>query len=73
MATRPRPLGNRAKSQVEIATDLLHHGQELIAEGLTLMDRNPDAAAALFLKAAQLSTTAENILLYLQLGRFTDE
>lgn len=73
MPTQPRPLGNKAKRQVEIAAEHLHHGQRLITNGLRLADRDPDTAAAHFRDARELMVMAENILLLLQLGRFTDD
>lgn len=73
MATQPRPLGNKARAQVRIAVDHLRHGQRLIADGLRLRDRHPDTAAAMFDDAAERMVLAENILLRLQLGEFTDD
>ena len=72
MATQPRPLGYKAKAQVSIAAEHLRNGQKLIADGLRLSDRNPDTAAEHFRYAQRLMVFAENILLRLQLGDFTD-
>lgn len=73
MSTKPRPLGNKAKQQVGIASDHLHDGAKLITEGLRQMDRHPDTAAQRFKDARELMTMAENILLWLQLGKFAED
>ncbi len=73
MPTRPRPLGNKAKQQVSIASAHLSHGAGLITEGLRQMDRHPDTAARQFRDARERMTMAENILLKLQLGEFSED
>lgn len=72
MATQPRPLGYKAKRQVEFAVSHLRRGQQLVERGLHLMDRDPDTAAEHFSDAHKSMVVAENILLRLQLGDFED-
>ena len=73
MATQPRPLGNKARAQVEIAGEHLRNSRLLIADAIRLSDRHPDTAAAHIERADKLILVAENILLLLRLGKFADD
>jgi len=70
---KPRPLGNKARRQVDISTQHLGNSRALLTQAIRDMDRRPDEAIDKIRDAAALILLSENIQLRLILGQFEDD
>lgn len=73
MPTQPRPLGNKAKRQVEQAEALIRQSNDLLTGARQNLDRRPDTAMAQIDRAMARNLQAENLLVRLRAGDFTQD
>ncbi len=73
MATKPRPLGNKAREQVERTERELRTATNLMTDAMRNLDRDPDLARAQIRDARYHNRTAEAMLTRLRAGDFSED